>query len=102
MFYVNLNLSRNIKKMEALREMSEKYLGDASEDRVLGAQLDEAVRSQNGIFYYRTNYDARKGSPNFFVQTYFFVIFDKVFVVEQSMTQQVLINVNIATLLKSK
>merc|ERR1712227_588829 len=28
-------------------------------DRVLGAQLDEAVRSQNGIFYYRTNYDAR-------------------------------------------
>ena len=49
--------------------MSEKYLGDASEDRVLGAQLDEAVRSQNGIFYYRTDYDARKGSPNFILQT---------------------------------
>ena len=60
--------------MEALREMSEKYLGDASEDRVLGAQLDEAVRSQNGIFYYRTDYDARKGSPNFIVQNLIFFV----------------------------
>ena len=50
---------RNIKTLEALREMSEKYLGEAGSDEILGAQLDEAVRAGRSIFYYRTEYDAR-------------------------------------------